>query len=154
MIYYQLLIFWSKPIIQPTQLLAGMCRLYSLYSLYTFIYNIEQVELGFKAAISKPLTWQKIWDTLTKKRTNEQSHIWRRASALPKNEKSCGYPNIFESRDSACKSKENQSQKSSKNVSSERQLLQAQTAKTYTSKAGRPPSHWRLLCDKNAQGGS
>ena len=59
---------------------------------------------------------------------------------------------FFES--SACKSKENSSQKSSKNVSSGRQLLLAQTAKTYTSKAGRPPSHWRLLCDKNAQGGS
>ena len=30
-----------------------MCRLYSLYSLYRFIYNIDQVELGFKAAISE-----------------------------------------------------------------------------------------------------
>ena len=76
MIYYQLLIFWSKPIIQPTQLLAGMCRLYSLYSLYTFIYNIEQVALGFKAAISKPLTRPKIWDTQRKKQRNEQSHIY------------------------------------------------------------------------------
>ena len=61
---------------------------------------------------------------------------------------------FFESRNSASKSNENQKLPKNfyHNYGSPLQL--ENTAKTYTSNAGRPPSHWRLLCEKNAQGGA